>query len=83
MLFGNHKGAAPNPTILRSLVEKYVLHGFGLVLPLGTLKTISGTLLAFMNVMKQNTIDACGRIIEKDRLTHDHSYKYSSSGNFS
>ena len=31
-----------------------------------------------MNIMKQNTIDEHGRIIEKDRLTHDQIYKLKS-----
>ena len=31
-----------------------------------------------MNIMKQNTIDEHGRVIEKDRLTHDQSYTWGS-----
>ena len=31
-----------------------------------------------MNVMKQHSIDECVRIVEKDRLTHDQSYKWGS-----
>ena len=31
-----------------------------------------------MNIMRQNTIDEHGRTIEKDRLTHDQSYKWGS-----
>ena len=75
LIFGNHKGAEKNPKLLKELVEKDVTHGYGLVLPLEKLKRIPGTLLAPMNVMKQNSIDECGRIVEKDRLTHDQSYK--------
>jgi hypothetical protein len=29
-----------------------------------------------MNIAKQNTIDATGHVIEKDRLTHDHCYNF-------
>ena len=76
--FGNHKGAEQNPKVLKELAEKDVIHGYGLVLPLEKLKRIPGTLLAPMNVMKQNSIDECGRIVEKDRLTHDQSYKWGS-----
>ena len=36
--------------------------------------------MAPMNIQKQNTIDECGRIVEKDRLTHDQSYKWGGSG---
>ena len=35
-----------------------------------------GALLAPMNVMKQNSIDECGKNVEKYRLTHDQSYKW-------
>ena len=31
-----------------------------------------------MNIMTQNTIDEHGRIVEKDRLTHDQSYQLGS-----
>ena len=78
MLFRNHKGATSNPKILRQLVEKDATHGFGLVLPLDRLDRIPGALLAPMNATQQNTIDEHGRIMEKDRLTHDPSYEWSS-----
>ena len=75
MAFGNHKGAESNPEILRELIKKDVTHSYGLVLPLDKLKRIPCALLAPMNIMKQNKIDECGRIVKKDRLTHDQSYK--------
>ena len=78
LAFSNHKGAESNPKILKDLVKKDVTHGYGLVLPLEKLKRIPGVLLAPMNVTKQNTIDEYGRIVEKDRLTHDQSYKWGS-----
>jgi hypothetical protein len=34
--------------------------------------------MAPMNIMRQNTIDEQGRIVEKDRLTHDQSYVWGS-----
>ena len=36
--------------------------------------------MAPMNIMAQNTIDEFGRVVPKDRLTHDQSWKWSSSG---
>ena len=33
-----------------------------------------------MNIQRQNTIDETGKIIDKERLTHDQSYKWSRSG---
>ena len=76
--FGNYKGAERNPFLLRSLVEKDVTHGCCLVLPLNKVSRIPDILLALMNIMTQNTIDDHGRIIEKDRLMHDQSYKWDS-----
>ena len=78
LVFGNHKGAESNPAILKDLVKKDVIHGYGLVLPLDKIKRIPGALLAPMNVIKQNSIDECGKIVVKDRLTHDQSYKWGS-----
>ena len=53
LVFGNHKGAKAIPKLLKQLVEKDVLFGYGLVLPLEKLKVIPGALLAPMNIMKQ------------------------------
>ena len=52
--FGNHKGAVRNPIFLRKLIEKDVVHGYGLVLPLRKIDRIPGVLLAPMNIMTQN-----------------------------
>ena len=76
--FGNYKGATEKPELLRKLIEKDISHGYGLVLPLAKIHRIPNILLAPMNVMNQNTIDECGKIIGKDRLTHDQSYKWGS-----
>eukprot|EP00957_Ditylum_brightwellii_P070730 5375821-Ditylum_brightwellii.AAC.1 len=55
------------------------MYGYGLVIPLDNLKSLPGAILAPMNIMKQNSIDEIGRIVKKDRLTHDQSYKWSGS----
>lgn len=78
LTFGNHKGATNDPILLRKLVEKDVTYGYSLVIPLSSVRLIPGALLAPMNIMHQNTIDENGRIILKDRLTHDQSYKWQS-----
>ena len=74
--FGNHKGATEKPVLLKKLVAKDVIHGYGLVLPLTKVLRIPDLLMAPMNIMNQNTIDEHGRIVGKDRLTHDQSYKW-------
>ena len=67
-----------NQILLRKLIDKHVVHGYGLVLPLSKIDRIPGVLLAPMNIMTQNKIDEYRRIVEKDRLTHDQSYKWGS-----
>ena len=76
--FQNHKGATENQDLLLNLCSKDVKFGYGLVLPLSKVTRIPGILMAPMNIMRQNTIDEQGRIVEKDRLTHDQSYVWRS-----
>ncbi len=78
LAFGNHKGASLQPDLLRKLVTKDVQFGYCLPLPLGKAINIPGILLTPMNIQKQNTMDKHGWIVEKDRLTHDQSFKWSS-----
>jgi hypothetical protein len=58
--------------------QRTFIFGYCLPLPLGKAKNIPGILLAPINIQKQNTIDEHGRIVEKDRLTHNQSFKWSS-----
>jgi hypothetical protein len=78
LTFGNHKGASLQPDLLRKLVTKDVQFGYCPTLPVGKAKNTPGILIAPMNIQKQNTINEHGRIIEKDHLTHDQSFKWSS-----
>ncbi len=79
LLFGNHKGASLQPDLLRKLVTEDVQFGYCLPLPLGKAKSnIPGILLTPLNIQKQNTIYEHGRIVEKDHLTHDQNFKWSS-----
>ena len=43
------------------------------------MELIPGVLMAPMNITNQNTIDKTGRIIGKDWLTHNQSYKWASN----
>ena len=74
LAFGNHNGASLQPELLQKLVSKDVHFGYCLPLPLDKTRKTPGALLAPMNIQKQNTINEHGRIIKKDRLTHDQSY---------
>ena len=64
------------PILLRRLIEKDAVHGYGLVLHLIKIDQISAVILAPMNIMTKNTINEHGRIVEKNRLTHNQSYKW-------
>jgi hypothetical protein len=78
LTFRNHKGALQNPVILKKLIAKDVKYGYSLPVPLSSIQLIPGLVMAPMNIMEQNTIDKFGRIIQKDRLTHKKSWKWSS-----
>ena len=70
LAFDNHKRVEQNPKVLKELVEKGCNTWLSTSLSFEKNKRIPGTLLAPMNVMKQNSIDQCDRIVEKGRLTH-------------
>jgi hypothetical protein len=78
--FGNHKGANENPALLHKLIEKDVKYGYCLPLPLTKAKFIHGLLFAPMNIQYQHTINETGKIIDKERLTHNQSYKWAGAG---
>jgi hypothetical protein len=78
--FGNHKGATNNPVLLRELVEKDVTYGYCILFPLRKAMQIPKLLFAPMNIQHQNAIDETGKFIDKERLTHDQSYKWSGLG---
>jgi hypothetical protein len=75
LTFRNHKGASTKPKLLQALLNEDAIHGFAVLLPLSKISWIKGILLAPLNIQAQNTIDSIGRIIPKDRLTHDQSFQ--------
>jgi hypothetical protein len=79
LTFGNHKGATNNHELLELLVNNNVIHGFALPLPLPKIKNIKGALLAPLNIQAQHSINKTGKITNKDRLTHEQSYKWTQS----
>jgi hypothetical protein len=79
LTFGNHKGATNNLELLELLGNSNVVHGFALPLPLPKIKNIKGMLLAPLNIQAQHSINKTGRIVDKDCLTHDQSYKWTQS----
>jgi hypothetical protein len=78
LVFGNHKGAACKPKLLKVLISEDVRHGYGLVIPRDKVSPIPNACLAPMNIMHQFTLNASGDIVDKERLTHDQSFKWQS-----
>jgi hypothetical protein len=76
LVFGNHKGAVKQQDLLVKLVTDDVIRGFALPLPLDKIARIPGVLLAPLNIQAQNTINERGKIIPKNQLTHDQSWKW-------
>jgi hypothetical protein len=78
LTFGNHKGASKKPDLLLKLISKDVKYGYSVPIPLESVTRIPGLEMAPMNIMVQNRINEFGRVIPKDRLTHDQSWKWGS-----
>jgi hypothetical protein len=57
-------------------VNNDVVDGFAIPLPLPKIENIKGALLAPLNIQVQHSINKTGRIIDKDCLTHEQSYKW-------
>jgi hypothetical protein len=76
LIFGNHKGASSKPDLLKKLISKDVKCGYSLPIPLESVMQIKWLEMAPINIMAQNTIDKFGRVVPKDRLTHDQSWKW-------
>jgi hypothetical protein len=64
--FGNHKVATAKPELLKKLINKDVIHGYSLPIPLSSVKSILVLVMALMNIMVQNTINEHGQINPKD-----------------
>jgi hypothetical protein len=57
LTFGNHKGTSQKLVILKKLIKKDVKYGYSLPVPLSSVQSIPGLVMAPMNIMEQNTID--------------------------
>jgi hypothetical protein len=77
LFFGNHKGASLQPDLLWKLISMDVHYGYCLPFPLAKATKIPDILIAPFNIQKQNTINEHGQIVEKDRQTHNQSFKWS------
>jgi hypothetical protein len=78
LAFGNHKGASQKPVLLKKLISDNIRYGYGLVIPREKIPRLPHACVSPMNIMNQFTLDAGGEIIDKERLTHDQSFKWKS-----
>jgi len=78
LAFGNHKGANQQPELLKKIINDDVTRGFALTPPLHKIKKIPGVLIAPLNIQLQKTINEQGKIILKNRMTHDQSWAWQS-----
>ncbi len=76
--FGNHNGASQKSELLKKLISEDIKFGYGLVFPRGKIRRLPNACLAPMNIMNQFTLNASREIVDKDRLTHDQSFKWQS-----
>ena len=65
LTFGTHKGVPTQPVLLKKLISKDVIHGNSLPVPLLSVKSIPGLVMAPMNIMVQNTINGIRQVIPK------------------
>ncbi len=74
--FGNHKGASQKLDLLKKLISDDIRYGYGLVIPWGKIPRLPNACLAPMNITMQFTLDVGGEIVDKERLTHNQSFKW-------
>jgi hypothetical protein len=75
LLFGNHNGASAKPNLYQKLIKKDKKYKYSLPIPLASTTSNPELEIAPMNIMAQNMIDELGRVIPKDRPTHNQSRK--------
>jgi hypothetical protein len=76
--FGNHKGASQKPDLLKKLILDDIRYGYGLGIPRGKISHLPNACVAPMNITKQFTLDVGVEIVDKERLTHDQSFRWQS-----
>ena len=66
LAFGNHRGIEQYNNVFEECLDNDVHYGYSLVLPQKRAIDIPGLLIASLNVIDQNTINSCGKIVEKN-----------------
>jgi hypothetical protein len=77
---GNHKSAQDLPEHVSRLLDKDVVHGFAIPLPISTILQIPNAGVQPLGLASQWSIDASGQRTAKYRLTQDLSFSSSKTG---
>ena len=75
---GNHKSATKDGPKLLSIVGKEVEKVWQLTLPISALQHLPGAVLGPVGIVSQDSIDAFGHRLPKDRPIHDQSFSFGS-----
>jgi len=73
--YGNHKSAETEKPLLLSMLQEEVTRMWQLPLPLKALPRIPRGVLAPLGMVKQDSINERGKIVDKWWLTHDQTYE--------
>jgi hypothetical protein len=75
--FGNHESAKDGPKLL-SIFGTEVEKGWQLTLPISALQHLPGAVIGPVGIVSQDSIDAFGHRLPKDRPIHDQSLSFGS-----
>jgi len=76
--FGNHKSATKDAPKLLSIFGKEVEKGWQLTLPISTLQHLPGAVVGPVGIVSQDSINAFGHRLPKDRPIHNQSFSFGS-----
>ena len=78
--YGNHKSTEKRVEAFQKLVSEEITRGFYLPVTLECVRSLPGAEMAPQGIVIQNSINEKGEVIQKDRVTHDQSFKWPTTG---
>ena len=76
--FGNHKSATKDGPKLLPIFGKEVEKGWQLTLPISAFQHLPGAVVGPVGIVSQDSIDAFGHRLPKDRPIHDQLFSFGS-----
>jgi hypothetical protein len=71
---GNHKSATQNINAVSEIINKEIIRGFALPLPIDLIQEIPNGSIAPLGLQTPESINEFGDVVEKLRLTHDQTF---------